>query len=151
MTLTASVKCVTHNKLQQQVAVTDHSLCKGQGKQHVTVTPHRSDKSLRVDWRNFALWKNLSPQYVAQILWFDLLRLVIATKLCFGDKDFHKNYPVHEAICRCDVSPRHIAATCRLVCSDLSVSIIKTVSKTNRSTLNNFSLLQVFIMILYAR
>ena len=63
----------------------------------------------------------------------------------------HKNYPVREAICRCDVSPRHIAATYRLVCTDLNVSIIKTVSKTNRSTLNNLSLLQLFIMMLYAR
>ena len=54
-------------------------------------------------------------------------------------KIFTENYPVHEEICRRDVSPRHITATCRLVCTDLNDSIIKTVSKTSQSTLNNLS------------
>ena len=61
----------------------------------------------------------LSPQQVAQIL-SDLifLRHVAATKFCCKNKDFLKNSPVHEAICRCDVPPRHGPASCRLVCTD---------------------------------
>ena len=148
MTLTASVKRVTHNKLQQQVAVIDHSLCTGQGKQHVTVT-HRSDKSLRVDWTNFALWKNLSPQHVNFNFNFNFISHKFCDLICCDlllrqnyvaeTKIFTENYPKSEEICRRDVSPRHITATCRLVCTDLNDSIITTVSKTSRSTLNNLS------------
>ena len=68
-------------------------------------------QSLRVNWRN--LWKSLSLQqnFVAATsrtdsVWFDFLRLVAATKFCCGDKDFHKNSPVH--------TKRFVAATCRL-------------------------------------
>ena len=32
---------------------------------------------------------------------------------------FSKFSSTHEAICRCDVSPHRVAATCRLVCTDL--------------------------------
>ena len=32
---------------------------------------------------------------------------------------FSKLSSTHEAICRCDVSPHRVAATCRLVCTDL--------------------------------
>ena len=78
--------------------------------QHVAAT-RCSDKSLRVYWRN--LWKSLSLQqnFVAATsrtdsVWFDFLRLVAATKFCCGDKDFHKNSPVH--------TMRFVAATCRL-------------------------------------
>ena len=80
----------------------------------------------------------LLSQQVVQIQ-SDLIisRLVAATKFCCGDKDFHKHSPCrpHQAICRYDVtpqrvaespdlhtrsdlSPRRIAATCGLVCSD---------------------------------
>ena len=59
------------------------------------------------------LWKSLSLQqnFVAATsrtdsVWFDFLRLVAATKFCCGDKDFHKNSPVH--------TKRFVAATCRL-------------------------------------
>ena len=35
---------------------------------------------------------------------------------------FSQNFSsTHEAICRCDVSPRHVAATCRQVCTDLYI------------------------------
>ena len=58
------------------------------------------------------LWKSLSLQqnFVAATsrtdsVWFDFLRLVAATKFCCGDKDFHKNSPVH--------TKRFVAATCR--------------------------------------
>ena len=46
----------------------------------------------------------------------DLLRRqnsVAATKI------FTKTLHDHEAICRCNVSSRHVAATCRLVCTTL--------------------------------
>ena len=39
-------------------------------------------------------------------VWFDFLRLVAATKFCCGDKDFHKNSPVH--------TKGFVAATCHL-------------------------------------
>ena len=39
-------------------------------------------------------------------VWLDFLPLVAATKFCFGDKDFHKNSPVHTKL--------FVAATCRL-------------------------------------
>ena len=39
-------------------------------------------------------------------VWFDFLQLVAATKFCCGDKNFHKNSPVH--------TKRFVAATCRL-------------------------------------
>ena len=41
---------------------------------------------------------------------------VAATKI------FTKFSSAHEAICRCNASPRHVAATCRLVCTDLNPS-----------------------------
>ena len=78
--------------------------------QHVAAT-RCSDKSLRVHWRN--LWKSLSLQQNfgaatsrTDSVWFDFLQLVAATKFCCGDKDFHKNSPVH--------TKRFVAATCRL-------------------------------------
>ena len=35
-------------------------------------------------------------------------------------KIFTKISSTHEAICRCDVSSQYVAATCRLVCTDLN-------------------------------
>ena len=47
---------------------------------------------------------------------FDFLQHVAATKFCCRDKDFHKIFSsTLEAICRRDVSSRHVGATCRLV------------------------------------
>ena len=59
------------------------------------------------------LWRkslSLQQSFVAATsrtnsVWFDFLRLVAATKLCCGDKDFHKNFPAH--------TTRFVAATCR--------------------------------------
>ena len=46
----------------------------------------------------------------------DLLR----RQILLQRQRFSQNYSsTHEAICRCNVSPRHVAATCRLVCTDL--------------------------------
>ena len=59
------------------------------------------------------LWKSLWLQqnFVAATsrtnsVWLDFLRLIAATKFCCGDKDFHKNSPVH--------TKRFVVATCRL-------------------------------------
>jgi len=49
------------------------------------------------------------------LIWF------CATWFCCGDKDFQKNFPrTHKATCSRDLSPQRVAATCRLVCSDLN-------------------------------
>ena len=66
------------------------------------------------------------------------MRLVVATKFCYRDKDFHNISPGYTkrfvaAMCRrnmllqlvarpvhgSDLSSRRVAATCRLVCTDL--------------------------------
>ena len=77
---------------------------------HVAVT-YCSDKSLRVYWRIFVKIFVAATEFVATTsradsVWFDFLRLVAVTKFCCGDKDFHKNSPVH--------TKRFVAATCRL-------------------------------------
>ena len=56
------------------------------------------------------------------LIWF--LWLVAATKFHCRDKDFPKNSPVHTkrfvvATCRLTVLLQRVAATCRLVCTDL--------------------------------
>ena len=78
--------------------------------QHVAAT-RCSDKSLRVYRRIFVKIFVAATEFVAATsrtdsVWFDFLRLVAATKFCCGDKDFHKNSPVH--------TKRFVAATCRL-------------------------------------
>ena len=78
--------------------------------QHVAAT-RCSDKSFRVYWRIFVKIFVAATEFVAATsrtdsVWFDFLRLVAATKFCCGDKDFHKNSPVH--------TKRFVAATCRL-------------------------------------
>ena len=164
MTLTASVKCVTRNKLQQQVAATEHSLRTGPAGQATRYddTPQWQIASCGLE--KFCIVK----EFVSPMCRTNSVICIAANcccdKILLQRQRLHKNYPLHEAICRCDMSPRHIAATCRLVCTDLNLSIIKTVSKTNRLTLKNLSsfiirnvaliclqVLQVFIMILYAR
>ena len=75
--------------------------------QHVAVT-HCSNKSLRVYWRIFVKIFVAATEFCCRnkSQRFDFLRLVAATKFCCGDKDFHKNSPVH--------TKRFVAATCRL-------------------------------------
>ena len=46
----------------------------------------------------------------------DLLRRQILLQRQRFSQKFSCTY---EAICRCNMSPRHVAATCRLVCTDL--------------------------------
>ena len=78
--------------------------------QHSEAT-RRSDKSLRVYCRILRKCLSLQQNFVAATsrtdsVWFDFLRLVAATKFRCGDKDFHKDSPVH--------TERFVAATCRL-------------------------------------
>ena len=79
--------------------------------QQLVAATRCNDKSLRVYWRIFVKIFVAATEFVAATsrtdsVWFDFLRLVAATKLCCGDKDFHKNSPVH--------TKRFVAATCRL-------------------------------------
>ena len=47
----------------------------------------------------------------------EFVRLIAATKFCCRDR-FSQNFSsTHEAICRCDVSPQHVAATSRQTCT----------------------------------
>ena len=164
MTLTASVKCVTRNKLQQQVAATEHSLRTGPAGQATRYGDTSQWQIASCGLEKFCIVKEFVSAMCRtnSVIWF--AATCCCDKILLQRQRLHKNYPLHKAICRCDMSPRHIAATCRLVCTDLNVSIIKTVSKTNRLTLKNLSsfiirnvaliclqVLQVFIMILYAR
>ena len=85
----------------------------------------RSDKSLRVYWRIFVKifvsatefcrcnksQKNQIRLNLCDLLW----RQILLQRQRFSQK-FSST---HEAICRCNMSPRHVAATCRLVCTDL--------------------------------
>ena len=62
-------------------------------------------------WRILRKCLSLQQNFVAATsrtdsVWFDFLRLVAATKFLCGDKDFHKDSPVH--------TERFVAATCRL-------------------------------------
>ena len=110
------------DKLQQHVAATYYSMCTGRAtscsnkvrRQIASCVLENFSKNLCL--RN----KILSLQQVAKnqirLNLCDLLRRqnsVAATKI------FRNFSSTHEAICRCNVSPRHVAATCRLVCTDL--------------------------------
>ena len=116
---------------------------------HVAAT-YCSDKSLRVYWRIFVKIFVAATEFVATTsradsVWFDFLRLVATTKFCCGDKDFHKNSPVHTkqfvaAMCRLTLllqlvaRPVHmewsVAATC---CCNLSPGLVCTDLNTRKS------------------
>ena len=109
--------------------------------QHVAAT-RCSDKSLHVYWRIFvkifvAATEFVAPTSCTDSVWFDFLQLVAAKKFFCGDKNFHKNSPVHTkrfgaATCRLTLLlqlvtwPVHtewsVAATC---CSNLSLSVYR--------------------------
>ena len=119
------------DKLQQQVAATEHSMCTGSSTSCSNTLRRHVAATNRFVCTGKFLWKSLSLQqsFVAATsrtnsVWFDFLRLVAATKLCCGDKDFHKNSPAYTtrfvaATCRCNVLLQRVAATCRQVCTDL--------------------------------
>ena len=112
------------------------------------VATHRSDKSLRVyctgrqgaatcpgdtlqrqiAWyvledfceNLFRCNKILSSQQVAQIQSDLIFSTCCSDKILLGRQRFsQKSSNTHQAICRCNVSPRHVAATCRPMCIDL--------------------------------
>ena len=47
---------------------------------------------------------------------FECVQQIAATKLCLSDNDLHMS---HEAICCSNLSRRHVAAICRIVCLGL--------------------------------
>ena len=113
------------DKLQQHVAVTDHSMwtdratsCSNTVRRHVAATNRFVCTEV--------LWKSLSPQenFVAATSrkksnQAEFVRLVAATKFFCSNKDFHKNPPVRtKRFVAADVSPRRVGTTCRLVCTD---------------------------------
>ena len=52
------------------------------------------------------------------LIWF--FATCCSDKILLRRQRFSQKFSgTHEAICRCNVSPRHVAATCRLVCTDL--------------------------------
>ena len=85
----------------------------------------RSEKSLCVCWRIFV--KNIFVSATEFCRFKESQKVksdwIFAT--CCGDKIllqqkiFTKFSSTHEAICGCNLSPRHVAATYRLVCTDL--------------------------------
>ena len=92
------------NTVRWHVAVTNRFVCTGEF----------LGKSLSLQ-RNFvaATSRKKSNQT-------EFVRLVAATKFCCSDKDFHKNSPVHtKRFVAAKRAPHHVAATCRLVCTDL--------------------------------
>ena len=85
----------------------------------------RSDKSLCVYWRIFVKNIFVSATEFCCCNKSQKIKSDWICATCCGDKIllqqqiFTKFSSTHEAICRCNVSPRHVAATCRLVCTDL--------------------------------
>ena len=129
------------HKLQQQVAARDHSVCTGPAtscsntlRRHIASSVLEKFVKIFVSATEFCR-RDKSHKFCP--IWF----FVAATKFCFREKDFHKNSPVHTerfvaAMCRRnmllqlvagpvqtrgDLSPQHVSATCRLVCTDLRV------------------------------
>ena len=106
------------DKLQQQVEATDHSVCTGRATSCSNTLRRHIAATNRFVCTGEFLGKSLSPQqnFVTAIsrknsVWFDFLRHVSAIKFCCGDEDFHtKKSIADEAICRWEVSPRHVAA-----------------------------------------
>ena len=102
------------------------------------------------------LWKSLSQQqsFVAATsrrnsVWFDFVRLVVATKFCFGDRDFHKNWLV-AATCCCNLSPGVFRPKdlCRIpfrwARSEMRLRLEQTVSYKSVNFVNPPSLIPLF-------
>ena len=107
------------DKLLQHVVATDHSVCTGR---RLVAATRWGDTSQRQNFcenlclRSRILSRCNKSQKVNRT---ESVRLVAATNSVAATKIFTKFSRTHEAICRCNVSPRHVAATCRLVCTDL--------------------------------
>ena len=89
-------------------------------------TTRRSDKSLRVyRWIHMQIFvsatefcrRNKSHKF--SLIWF--CATCCCDKILLRRQRFSQKFSsTHEGICRCDLSSQHVAATCRLVCSDLN-------------------------------
>ena len=109
------------NKLQKNQISQGRYTLGDKLQQHVAAT-RRSDKSLRVYWKMFVKISVSATEFCRS----NLLQKIKSDRICAtcrGDKillqrqRFSPNFSsTHEAICRCDVSPQHVAATSRRTC-----------------------------------
>ena len=91
---------------------------------------HRGDKSPRLHWH---CDKAACAYFVTAICrtnssWFEFVQQIAATKFCHSDTDFHMS---HEVICYNNLSRRHDAAICRIVCLGLNGLLYKAWRKTD--------------------
>ena len=141
------------DKLLQHVAATDHSACTGRAtscskkvRRHVAAT-NRFVCTGEFLW-NLCLRNRIwSLQQVAKnqirLNLCDLLRRQI---LWQRQRFSQKFSSTHEAFCRCNVLPRHVAATCRLVCTDLKLS---TMHIANVANLDRFVTLSISFFVYF--
>ena len=108
------------DKLQQQVAATDHSVCTGPATSCSNMLRRHIEATNRFVCTGDILWKSLSLQqnFVTATsrtnsVWFDFLQNVPATKFFCRNKDFHKNSQIH--------TKRFVAAMC---CSDMLLQLV---------------------------
>ena len=148
------------DKLQQQVAATDHSMCRGPStscsntlRRHVATTNRLvcTGEFLR---KSFSLQQSfVAATSRTNSVWFDFLRLVVVTKLCCGDKDFHKNSPAHTkrfvaATCRCNVLLQLVAKCVpTLIMTPFASYFPSYYKKANVRRLAGITLLVVFLSI----
>ena len=120
------------DKLQQQVAATDHSMCRGPSTScRNTLRRHVQRQIASCVQENFCenlflCNRVLSQQQVAQfcLIWF--FATCCSNKIMLRRQRFSQKFSsTHEAICRCDVSLQRVAATCRQVCTDLKAPVMQ--------------------------
>ena len=94
-----------------------------------------SDKSLRVYWKIFVKIFVSETEFCrcnkSQKIMSDwICATCCGNKILLQLQRFSQKFSsTHGAICRCNVSLRHVAATCRLVCTDLHVVVGATTAK----------------------
>ena len=114
------------DKLLQHVVATDHSVCTGRRLVAATRWGDTSQRQIAscvlenfceifVSAAEFCRAATSRKKSIRLNLCDLLQRQILLQRQRFSQK-FSRT---HEAICRCNVSPRHVAATCRLVCTDL--------------------------------
>ena len=116
------------DRLQQKVAATDHSVCTGPAtscsnmlRRHIAAT-NRFVCTAEILWKSLSLQQNfVTATSRTDSVWFDFFAACCCDKILLQGQRFSQKFSsTHEAICRCDVSQRHVAATCRLVSTDLN-------------------------------
>ena len=108
------------DKLQQQVAATDHSVCSGSATSCSNTSQRQIASCVETDFHKIS---PVQQNFVAATsrtnsLRFDFLQHVAATKFCCRDKDFTKCLQYT----RSDLSLWHVVATC---CCNLSLSVYR--------------------------